>query len=170
MELVINENDCIGYKIPIYPNEEQKKIFEDYFNTCRFVYNLGIEIHDKYYEEAKDNDEYKYKTLSKFNLNNIFTQLKKEDKYLWLNNYDSTTLKMVLFDVINAYKYFFNGQNKHPRFKSKKNYHKQFPIRGDRLSIYKDRIRISSIGYVSCYNIFNEIIGNGDKNNKLDMK
>ena len=169
MNLVINENNCMGYKIPIYPNEEQIKIFEDYFNTCRSVYNLGIEIQEKHYEEFK-NSNCKFKVLSKYELNNIFTQLKKEDKYLWLNNYDSTTLKMVLFDVINAYKRFFNGQNRHPIFKSKKSYHKQFPIRGDRLSIYKDRIRISSIGYVSCYNIFDEIIGNGDKNNKLDMK
>lgn len=164
MELINIDTSHVGYKIPIYPNEEQKKIFEDYFNTCRFVYNLGIEIQEEYYRKAKDNDNYKYKTLSYIGIRNKISELKKTDEYAWLNKYNNDTITSIVKDVINAYKKFFKGQNRHPRFKKKKNYHKQFPIRGDRLSIEKDRVRISSIGYVSCYNTHNEIIGNSNKN------
>lgn len=165
MELIDIYNSHVGYKILIYPNEEQIKIFEDYFNTCRFIYNLGIEIQENYYTEALEND-YKYKTLSFIGIRNRINELKKTDKYAWLNKYNNDTIVNVIKDVVNAYNKFFKCQNKHPRFKSKKNYHKQFPIRSDRLSIEKNKIRISSIGYVSCYNTYDEIIGNGDKNNK----
>ena len=165
MELINIDTSYVGYKIPIYPNEEQIKIFEDYFNTCRFVYNLGIEIQEKHYEEALEND-YKYKALSFIEIRNKISELKRTDKYAWLNKYNNDTITSVVKDVINAYNKFFSGQNNYPSFKSKKNYHKQFPIRADRLSVEKDKVRISSIGYVKCDNLYNEIIGNGDTRTK----
>ena len=156
------EESYIGYKIKLYPTPEQEEIFNEYFGACRYVYNLGIDIHRKHYQEVKDSD-LKRKSLTFFALNNKFTQLKKEDQYQWLNNYDSTSLKIVLKDVICAYKMFFSQQCNYPKYKKKKNHHKMFPIRDDRLAITKDTIRIPGIGTVYCDNHNHpECIGNGN--------
>ena len=164
-----NSKNYIGYKIKLYPTPEQEEIFKDYFGACRYVYNLGIDICKNYYKEAKENKDIKYKTLSFFALNNKFTQLKKEDQYKWLNNYDSTSLKMVLNDVITAYKMFSQKINNYPKYKKKKNYHQTFPIRDDRLSINENTVRIPSIGTIYCGNHNHpEYIGSGNisiKNN-----
>ena len=39
-----NNEDYIGYKLNIYPTKEQELIFKEYFDACRAVYNLGIDI------------------------------------------------------------------------------------------------------------------------------
>ncbi|MDY2882080.1 MAG: RNA-guided endonuclease TnpB family protein [Romboutsia timonensis] len=158
-----DEKTYIGYKIKLYPTPEQEEIFKDYFGACRYVYNLGIDIHNNYYQEAKNNDDIKYKTLSFFALNNKFTQLKKEDQYQWLNNYDSTSLKMVLNDVITAYKKFFDKRCNYPKYKKRKNHHQMFPIRADRIWINQNSVRIPSIGTVYCGNHNHpECIGKGN--------
>ena len=143
--LVDFDDSYVGYKIMIYPTDEQKILFEKYFDTCRIVYNLGIMIEEKYYQEAIENN-YQYSFLSFISLRNKINELKTTDKYLWLNDYNNDTIAMVVKDVINAYKRFFNRQCARPRFKSKKNYYKQFPVRADRLSIQETTVRISSIG------------------------
>ena len=91
----MNDN-YVGYRIKMYPTEEQKKTFEKYFGACRFVYNLGIDLQEEHYEASKNDDSVKYKTLSHYDLINKLTSLKKEDKYYWLNDFDSTSLKLVL--------------------------------------------------------------------------
>lgn len=157
----------IGYKIKIYPTKSQIDIFENYFDACRKVYNLCIVIEESYYKEAiKNNNEYTF--LSFISLRNIINDLKKTDKYKWINDYNSDTIASVVKDVINAYTRFFNKVSSRPKFKTVRNYHKQFPIRSDRMSITDNKVRISSIGYVSCKkHDFPEIIGNSNKNATL---
>ena len=157
------ENSYIGYKFKLYPTPEQEAIFKDYFGACRYVYNLGIDIHNDHYQKSKEDKDIKYKTLTFFSLNNKFTQLKKEDQYQWLNNYDSTSLKMVLRNVVFAYKRFFNKQCNYPKYKKKKNHHQSFPVRSDRLIINENTVRIPSIGIVYCNNHNHpQYIGNGN--------
>lgn len=99
-----------------------------------------------------------------------FVALKKEEKYKWLNDYDAYSLKQVLFDVKTAYEMFFEGYCLYPKLKKKKNYHQMFPVRGDRLKIGSNYVRIPSIGRVTCHrHNKSEIIGNGDKNTKLNI-
>ena len=31
------------YKFRLYPNVEQEGILQEYLNTCRFIYNIGLE-------------------------------------------------------------------------------------------------------------------------------
>lgn len=156
----------IGYRIKLYPTSEQIKIFMSYIDTSRFVYNLGIELAEKYYEENKDNED-SYKSISFISLNNQLTSLKREEKYAWLNEFDSTTLKLVLKDVIHAYKKFFEGYTNRPIYKKKK-YHTNvsFPIRSERLMINQNSIRVSSIGEIYSKNNLNYLIGYGSKESK----
>lgn len=157
----------VGYKIEIYPTEEQKSIFNKYFGAARYVYNLGIDIQKKHIKETGN-------YMSFYSLNKEFIKLKRKKEYSWLTKFDATSLKLVLQDVVNAYnlhkknsKYFGD-----PRYKSKKKAKAQFPIRADNMRIHEsDDVYISSIGYAKCYNSYgNNIIGNSNKDCLLSMK
>ena len=154
-------NNFIGYKIPIYPDENQCMEFNKYFGTCRFVYNLCIDLQENHYNENKNSDN--RKSLTFIDINNKLTALKKLDEYSWLNECDSTSIKLIAKDCHRAYENFFNGQSKYPNHKSKKKSKMQFPVRSDRLEITDSWVRIPSIGTVSCYNTFPELNGNGRK-------
>lgn len=150
-----NENEnYIGYKIIIFPTNEQKKIFNEYFGLTRFVYNLAINIEKEYYEKNKKFMEY-------YQLDSELIKLKHNiEEYKWLVKYNCQTIREILKDAVNAYKRFFNTNNKYPRYKAKGKCKLQFPIRSDRFTIDKNKIRISSIGWVKYYNSYgNNIIG-----------
>lgn len=157
-----NYEEYVGYKLVIFPAYEQTRLFYEYFCMCASVYNLGINIE----EAQKYSDDKKF--LKFFDLNNKVNEIKHNDpNYYWLNNYDATTIKIILRDVVYAYEMFFNGLCNYPVYKDIRYPNQQFPIRSDRLEINETFIRIPSIGFVSYYNTYGEqIIGNGDKNNK----
>lgn len=158
----------VGYKLELYPTDEQIKTFNKYFGVARFIYNQGINM---YKEERGDSD--KYKILTYFDLTNKLTKLKSRPEYEWLNQYDVTTLKYVLRDVNNAYTKYFKGLSNHPTYKSKKIYsnHMQFPVRGDRMSIGKGFVYIPSIGKVLIdKRIPKTLIGKGNKRVESDSR
>jgi len=100
-------------KIRLYPNNKQiTKLFQ-YAGCARFAYNWAI---------AKEQENYKQKNkfLSDNELRKEFTQLKKLPEYRWLNEVSNNVTKQAIKDSCNAYKKFFKGQCKYPKFKSKK--------------------------------------------------
>lgn len=154
-------DNFIGYKIPIYPDENQRKEFNKYFGACRTVYNLCIDLQEDHYNKNKNSG--KRKSLTFYSMNNKLTALKKTDEYSWLNEYDSTSLKQTAKDCKHAYDNFFDSRSKYPNYKTKKKSKMQFPIRSDRLKITNSWVRIPSIGKVRCHNTFPELNGNGRK-------
>ena len=138
-------NNYVGYKIKLNPTKEQINLFNQYFGLGRFVYNLSLDIQEK---QRTTKEKYKFLTFEA--LNKKVTKMKKEELYSWLNNYDATTIKLVLKDSIKSYTNFFNNNTKHPRYKTRKNSKKQFPIRSERLTIADDHVVISTIGTVEC--------------------
>ena len=100
-------------KIRLYPNNKQiTKIFQ-YAGCARFAYNWAI-------AKEQENDKQKNKFLSDNELRKEFTQLKKLPEYRWLNEVSNNVTKQAIKDACNAYKKFFKGQCKYPKFKSKK--------------------------------------------------
>ena len=145
----------IGFSIRLFPTEEQKDVLKSYFGASRYVYNW-----------AKDQEEIEYSKnkgfLTEYSLNNRFIQFKKENP--WLNDYDSTSLKIRIFDLVKAFRRFFNNQNRYPKYKSKKDRKQTIAVRTDTMSIYENKVRIPGIGYIKCGSIPNKgIIGNGWK-------
>lgn len=162
----LSNDNYIGYKIKLYPTLEQELEFKRYFGACRYVYNLAINLQENYYKKVKD-DNSKRKFLQFIDLNNKLTELKNTEEYSWLKKYDAKCLTYVLKDVINAYKCFFEGNAKYPRYKKKKFHHQMFPIRSDRLCINYNTVRIPSIGQIKCIkHNYLEIIGDGNNNLK----
>jgi len=110
-----------AYKYRIYPNKEQKELFEKHFGSVRFVFNWGLEKKIKAYQQDK-------KRLTCFDLINELISLKKEKDFEWLNEINSQSLQASLRNLDNAFTNFFRKQNRFPNFKSKKYNKNSFQI------------------------------------------
>ena len=100
-------------RVMLIPNNKQNiKLFR-YANTARFAYNWAL---------AREIENYKNggKFLSDGDLRKEFTQLKKTEEYSWLNEVSNNVTKQAIKDACNAYKRFFEGYSKFPKFKSRK--------------------------------------------------
>ena len=110
----------------LIPNNKQKTKLFQYANTARFAYNWAL---------GKEQENYKNggKFISDGDLRKEFTQLKKTNDYFWLNNVSNNVTKQAIKDACEAYKNFFKGYTKFPRFKSKKHSVPKF---------YQDNVKI----------------------------
>ena len=97
----------------LIPNNKQKTKLFQYANTARFAYNWAL---------GREKENYKNggKFLSDGDLRKEFTQLKKTEEYSWLNEISNNVTKQAIKDACNAYKRFFKGYSKFPKFKSRK--------------------------------------------------
>ena len=158
------ENSIKGYKVRLYPNKKQRKLLFEYFNMSKEVYNMTIDLQEEQYIKYIL-DEDKYKRLSFYSLNKQINELKNTNKYAWLKQYNSDSIKGSIMDVYKAYSKYDNKSlhNEKPKYKTNES-KKQFYTRPDRMSITEDYVKLSSIGEIKYYNSYgNEILGNGNK-------
>ena len=130
-----------GYNLRLYPNTEQKIYFARNFGGCRWLFNQMLSLQqDRYYNSPEA------KFLTVFSLNNILTRLKVE--YPWLKELDSTALTSVTDNLGRAFKNFFAGTSRYPKFKSKKSEQSYSSkcINGNICIIDEHHIRIPKIG------------------------
>ncbi len=113
-------------KVRLHPNNKQLTRLFQYAGCARFAYNWAIAREEENYKQGN-------KFLSDNELRKEFTQLKKQPKYQWLNQISNNVTKQAIKDACNAYKSFFKGQCKHPKFKSKKH---------TKPSFYQDNIKL----------------------------
>ena len=132
-----------AYKYRIYPNSYQKKILSKTFGSVRYVYNyfLGLKI-DKWKSEELS---ISYNECSK-----ILTELKNTEEYSWLKEIDSTALQSALKNLDLAYKNFFEGNAKFPKFKSKKKHRDSYTTKnnGNTIRFLDKKIKLPKLGYV----------------------
>ena len=97
----------------LLPNNKQKTKLFQYANTARYAYNWAL---------AREQENYKNggKFISDGDLRKKFTQLKKAPEYAWLNDISNNVTKQAIKDACEAYRDFFKGYTKFPRFKSRK--------------------------------------------------
>lgn len=100
-------------RVMLLPNNKQKTKLFQYANTARFAYNWAL---------GREQENYKNggKFISDRDLRKEFTQLKKTEEYAWLNDIDCDVPKQAIKDACEAYRDFFKGYTKFPRFKTKK--------------------------------------------------
>ena len=113
-------------RVMLLPNNQQKTKLFQYANTARFAYNWAL---------GREQENYKNggKFISDGDLRKEFTQLKKTDEYKWLNDISNNVTKQSIKDACEAYRNFFKGYTKFPRFKSKKHSVPKF---------YQDNVKI----------------------------
>lgn len=113
-------------RVMLVPNNKQKTKLFQYANTARFAYNWAL---------GRENENYKNggKFIFDGDLRKEFTQLKKIDEYSWLNQISNNVTKQAIKDACDAYKRFFKGYSRFPKFKSRKH---SVP------SFYQDNVKI----------------------------
>ena len=100
-------------KVKLNPNNKQLTKLFQYAGCARFAYNWAINREEENHKQGN-------KFLSDMDLRKEFTQLKKLQEFKWLNEVSNNVTKQAIKDACNAYKNFFKGQCKFPKFKSRK--------------------------------------------------
>ena len=113
-------------KVMLIPNKVQNTKMFRYAGASRFAYNWALAKQKENYEKGE-------KFISDSELRKEFTRLRNSAEYVWLQNISNNVTKQAIKDACNAYKNFFKGFQKYPRFKSKKKATPKF---------YQDNIKI----------------------------
>ena len=120
-------------RFKLYPMKKQIEFLNRQIGHCRFVYNKILEIAKKSYEkDSKKWNYYEYKKL--------LPRLKEE--YTFLKEANSQSLQEAVKWLDRAFKNFFKGLAKFPKFKSKKRVNsvsipQHFRIEGNKIKIPK---------------------------------
>ncbi len=113
-------------KVMLLPNNVQRTKLFQCAGASRFAYNWAL-------AKEKENYEKGGKFISDTELRKEFTKLRASDEYAWLRKISNNVTKQAIKDACNAYKNFFKGLQKYPRFKSKKRSKPKF---------YQDNIKL----------------------------
>jgi len=98
-----------AFKIRLYPTKEQKVFFNKTFGCCRIIYNELLGLKQTFYKEYD---------FAKIKDPDLLTFIKNE--YWFMKHADSQGLCNTYMDCMKAYKNFFKGITKFPKFKKKK--------------------------------------------------
>lgn len=135
------------YKTEINPTKEQADKIRQTIGVCRFIYNLYLAENKRRYENGEK--FFSYVDFSRW-LNHNY--LKENPDKLWIKD---VSTKSVIHSVINAntaFKNFFKGLSKYPRFKKKdKSDVKMYFVRNSAKEIIeceRHRIKMPSLGWV----------------------
>lgn len=128
-------------KVRLKPTEEQTVKMLKSSDTHRFIYNWTL-------AKQKENYKARNKFLNDGVLRKEITQLKKTNKYKWLSEVSNDVAKQAVKDACNAYKSFFKGYSKYPKFKSKKKSKPSFYNDTAKLKVKKNSVRLAKIGWV----------------------
>ena len=110
----------------LIPNNVQKTKMFQYAGASRFAYNWALAREKESYEKGG-------RFISDPELRKEFTKLRHSDEYAWLLNISNNVTKQAIKDACTAYKNFFKGLQKFPRFKSRKRSMPKF---------YQDNVKI----------------------------
>lgn len=122
----------------LHPNNKQQTKMFAYVDAARYAYNWALEQEENNYKNGNS-------FISDGELRKCFTLLKQQPEYSWLNDISNNVTKQAIKDAVLAYKRFFNGKSKHPRFKSRKHSKKSFYIDTAKIDITETHVRIEKI-------------------------
>ncbi len=133
-----------AYKIEIKPTKEQKIKINKTIGVSRYVYNFYL-IHNKeIYEKEK-----RFVSGMEFSkwLNNEYIP-NNPDK-VWIKEVSSKAVKQAIMNADGAFKKFFNGKSKFPKFKKKQSVKAYFPKNNKTdWTIERHRVKIPTLGWV----------------------
>ena len=104
------------YKFRFYPDAEQHELLTRTFGCVRFVYNAILRYRTDAY--CRDGESVGYTAA-----NARLSEMKRDDSLPWLREVSSVPLQQCLRHQQRAFRNFFEGRARHPRFKSK--HHRQ---------------------------------------------
>ena len=136
-----------GYKTEINPTYEQKQAINRTIGVCRFIYNFYLAHNQEVYKSEK-----RFVSGMGFSkwLNNEF--IPSNSEFSWIKDVSSKSIKQSIINAERAFKNFFKGKSKFPKFKKKnKSNVKMYFVRADAratISCERHRIKIPTLGWV----------------------
>lgn len=135
------------YKTEINPTKEQADKIRQTIGVCRFIYNLYLVENKRRYENGEK--FFSYVDFSRW-LNHNY--LKENPDKLWIKDVSTKSVTHSVINANTAFKNFFKGLSKYPRFKKKdKSDVKMYFVRNSAKEIIeceRHRIKIPSLGWV----------------------
>lgn len=128
-------------KIRLIPTSKQEILMFKSVGVARFAYNWGLNRWSELYSLGEKPNKYSIKK----EFNNI---IKKQAEYSWLYEVSSKITTQAFLDLSNAFKNFFEGNSKYPKFKSKKKTKQSFYVRHDRIKFTDGMVHLEKIGNV----------------------
>ena len=129
-----------AYKTEIKPNNEQKTLLRMHAGTARVAYNWGLAYRKDLYEKKKG-------TINSIGLHKELNKLKKKE-FEWMYKVSKCAPQEALRDIDKAYKNFFAGRAKFPRFKKRKTTSGgSFRLTGT-IKIWSDIIQLPRLGRI----------------------
>ena len=110
-----------AYKTEIKPTQKQIEKINQSIGICRWLYNLYLAKNKELYEQYKQGLITKEKAFMSANDFDKYTnnEVKVLNDFKWINNCGSKARKKSMCNAETAYKRFFKGQSKFPKFKKK---------------------------------------------------
>ena len=136
-----------SYKTEINPTLEQIQKINKTIGTCRFIYNFYLAHNREMYESEK-----RFVSGMDFSkwLNNEF--IPNNSEFSWIKDVSSKSVKQSIMNAEKAFKNFFKGKSKFPKFKKKnKSDAKMYFVKTDAktiISCERHRIKIPTFGWV----------------------
>ena len=136
-----------SYKTEINPTSEQKQAINRTIGVCRFIYNFYLAHNQEVYESEK-----RFVSGMDFSkwLNNEF--IPNNSEFSWIKDVSSKSVKQSIMNAERAFKNFFKGKSKFPKFKKKnKSNVKMYFVKTDSrviISCERHRIKIPTLGWV----------------------
>lgn len=136
-----------SFKTEIKPSIEQIKIIHQTIGVSRFTYNFYLAHNQEIYKSEK-----RFVSAIEFSkwLNNEF--IPNNPDYCWLKDVYAKATKQSIMNAERAFKNFFKGLSKFPRFKKKKNQDvKMYFVKNDAKVIIpceRHRIKVPTLGWV----------------------
>jgi len=122
----------------LLPNNKQKTKLFACAGVARWAYNWAL---------SKQQENYKNggKFLSDGELRKKLTKLKQTEEYSWLSQYSNNITKQAIKDACQAYKNFFEGRAKFPKFKSKKRTRPSFYVDTAKIKITDTHVKLEKL-------------------------
>jgi putative transposase len=103
-----------AYKYRFYPTDDQKTLLAQTFGCVRFVYNHVLHWRTQAYYENQEKIGY-------IGANSELSRIKQSGDFPWLSDVSSVPLQQCLRHQQTAFKNFFEGRARYPKFKKKNN-------------------------------------------------
>lgn len=126
-----------AYKYRMYPNREQRENLARAFGCARWAYNWALARRNEAYAQSG-------KTLTTYDLNVEMTSVKKENPFL--ADVSDWVVKEAIANVGDAFRRFFEGAARYPRFKSKRDSRQSATFR--HMKVSGNRVKITKVGSV----------------------
>ena len=108
----VNMRQKRAYRYRCYPTSAQAAVLARTFGCARFVYNWALRVRtDAYYERQE--------RISYADTSAALTTLKQQPATIWLNAVSSVPTQQELRHLDRAFRNFFEGRGKYPRFHQK---------------------------------------------------